>query len=167
MILIIKSLSFLNLKKGCTKNEQKILFCYENYLVYPVNKWKQKFEDCMDLLLINNKNKSHYVYIKDFNRFMFNKTKCKSKKHFCRYCLQCFSRERVLIEHKKICLEINGTQSVKLESGAIKFKNHFKQIAVSFKIYSDFASLFKKLQINDRDKNTSYTEKYQDHIPCS
>ena len=101
----------------------------------------------MDLLLINNKNKSHYVYIKDFNRFMFNKTKCKSKKHFCRYCLQCFSRERVLIEHKKICLEINGTQSVKLESGAIKFKNHFKQIAVSFKIYSDFASLFKKLQI--------------------
>ena len=25
----------------------------------------------------------------------------------------------------------------------------------------------KKLQIKDRDKNTSYTEKYQDHTPCS
>ena len=121
----------------------------------------------MDLLLINNENKSHYVYIKNFSRFMFNKTKCKSKKHFCRYCLQCFSSERVLREHKEICLEINGTQSVKLESGAMKFKNPFKQIAVSFKIYSDFASLFKKLQINDRDKNTSYTEKYQHHTPCS
>ena len=23
------------------------------------------------------------------------------------------------------------------------------------------------MQINDREKNTSYTEKYQDHIPCS
>ena len=29
----------------------------------------------MDLLLINNENKSYYVYIKYFNRFMFNKTK--------------------------------------------------------------------------------------------
>ena len=34
-------------------------------------------------------------------------------------------------------------------------------------MYADFESLFKKLQINDRDNNTSYTEKYQDHIPCS
>ena len=29
----------------------------------------------MDLLLINNENKSHHVYIKDFNKFMFSKTK--------------------------------------------------------------------------------------------
>ena len=72
-----------------------------------------------------------------------------------------------MIEHKEICLEINGKQNLKLESGTIKFKNYFKQIAVTFKIYVDFASLFTKLQINDRDKSISYTEKYQDHIPCS
>ena len=36
----------------------------------------------------------------------------KKKKHFCRYCLQCFSNEKVLVEHKKTCLEINGKQSV-------------------------------------------------------
>ena len=35
----------------------------------------------MDLLLINNENKSHDVNVKDFNRFMFNKTKFKNKKH--------------------------------------------------------------------------------------
>ena len=29
----------------------------------------------MDLLLISNKNKLHYVYIKDFNRFMCSETK--------------------------------------------------------------------------------------------
>ena len=34
----------------------------------------------MDLLLIFEENKSHYVYIKDFNRLMFNKTKNKNKK---------------------------------------------------------------------------------------
>ena len=66
----------------------------------------------MDLLLINDKNKSHYVYIKDCNRFMFNKTKHKNKKHFCKYCLQFFNSEQILIEHKEICLEINGKQRV-------------------------------------------------------
>ena len=36
----------------------------------------------MDLLLIIDKNKSHFVYIKDFDRFMFHKTKNKNKKYF-------------------------------------------------------------------------------------
>ena len=39
-------------------------------------------EDYMELLLINDENKSHYAYIKDFNKFMFNKTEHKNKKHF-------------------------------------------------------------------------------------
>ena len=69
----------------------------------------------MDLLLIFDKNKSHYVYIKDFNRLMFNKTKNKNKKYFCRRCLQCFSNEKVLSEHKENCLIINGKQNVKLK----------------------------------------------------
>ena len=36
----------------------------------------------MNLLLISNENKFHYVHIKDFNRFMCNKTKNKNKKYF-------------------------------------------------------------------------------------
>ena len=36
----------------------------------------------MDLLLLTNDDKSHYVYIKDFNRFMFHKTKNKIKNGF-------------------------------------------------------------------------------------
>ena len=58
---------------------------------------------------------NHTVYIKDFNRFMFNKAKCKNKKHFCTYYLQCFSSEKILIVHREICLEINGKQSVELK----------------------------------------------------
>ena len=72
-------------KKDYCKTEQKKyiwinLFCYENNLIYPVHISDQKFEDCMDLLLIADENKSHYVYIKDLNRFMRNKTKNKKKK---------------------------------------------------------------------------------------
>ena len=52
-------------------------FCYENKVAYPVYSSDQKFSDSMDLLLISDKFKSHYVYIKDFDRFMFSKTKYK------------------------------------------------------------------------------------------
>ena len=85
----------------------------------------------MDLLFITYENKSHYVYVKDFNRFMCNKTKNKNKKHFCRYWFKYFSSEEVLIDHKKVCLKVNGKQSVKLRSSSIKFKNSFKQLAAT------------------------------------
>ena len=75
----------------------------------------------MDLLLLTDDDKSHYVYIKNFDRFMFHKTKNKNKKRFCRSCLQCFSSKNVLAEHKKNCLIINGKQSVKLKKRTIKF----------------------------------------------
>ena len=40
----------------------------------------QRFEDSMDLLLLIDDDKSHYVYIKDFDRLMFHKTKNSSVK---------------------------------------------------------------------------------------
>ena len=82
-------------------------FCYENNLVYPVHISDENFENCMDLLMITDEDKSKYVYIKDFNRFMCNKTKNRNKKHFYKYCLQCFSSERVLVEHKETFLKVN------------------------------------------------------------
>ena len=144
------------------------VFWYENKLVYPVYLSDQKFSDGIDLLLIPNEFKSHYVYIKDFDRFMFNKTKNKYNKFFCENCLQCFSSEEVLIEHKEDCLIINGKQNFKLEKGFISFKNYFKQIPVPFKIYADFECILRKVDSDiEGSSNSSYTRKYQEHIPCS
>ena len=133
------------------------VFCYENNLVNPVYVSNVKFKNCMDLLMVTNKNKSHYLYIKDFNRFMCNKTKNKNKRHFWKYCLQCFNSEEVLQEHKGTCLKINGKQTVKLRGSSIKFKNHFKQLAVLVKICADFESVLKGIKGNDRKNNASYT----------
>ena len=102
------------------------VFGYENRLAFPIYLSDQKFEDSMDFLLLTDNDKPHYVYIKDFDRFMFRKTKTKHKNWFCKSCLQCFSSENVLIKHKENCLSINGKQSVKLEKGITKFENHFK-----------------------------------------
>ena len=94
----------------------------------------------MDLLLVTDCDISHYVYIKDFDRFMFHKTKNKNKKYFCKSCLQCFSSKNVLAKHKEVCLNINFAQSIRLEKGPIELKNYFKQIPVPFKILSDLKS---------------------------
>ena len=51
------------------------VFGYEYRLVFPIYISDQKFKDSMDLLLLNDNNKSHYVYIKDFDRFMLHKKK--------------------------------------------------------------------------------------------
>ena len=57
-------------------------FGLENRLVFSIYISDQEFENSMDLLLAIDENKSHYVYVKDFDRFMFHKTKNKNKKYF-------------------------------------------------------------------------------------
>ena len=143
------------------------VFCYENKMVFPVYLSNHCFNDSMDLLLISNGFTNHYVYIKDYNRLMFNKTKNKNKKYFCKSCLQCFSNEKVLKKHKEDCLMLNGKQNVKLEKGFIEFKNFNRQIPVPFKIYPDFKCLLKGCDVGVDNDCFSYTKKYQDHIPCS
>ena len=70
-------------------------------------KKKKKFnEQVLNVLLISNEETSHYVFIKDFNRLMFSRTKQKDKKHFCMSCLRKFTTKEILNNHRK-CLLIN------------------------------------------------------------
>ena len=85
-----------------------------------------------------------------------------NKKQKQKNCLQSFSSKNVLTEHK-VCLSINGIQSVKLEKGTIEFKNYFKQIPDPFKIYSDFQCILKSVESYE----ISCSKKYQSHVRCS
>ena len=78
--------------------------------------------------------------------FIKQKTK-KQKKWVCKSCLQCFSSENVLIEHKEDCLSISGHQS----------------IPVPFKIYADFECNLKNVECYE----DTQTKKYHEHVPCS
>ena len=93
-------------------------------VVCPIYISEKEFDDCMNVLMIHEGDKSHYVYIKDFNRLMFNKTKSNNKKWFCVRCSQCFGSESILEKHKENCLVINGEQRVKLSGGSVSFKNY-------------------------------------------
>ena len=81
----------------------------------------------MELLLIENEHKFHYLFIKEINEFMYNKTKHNDKKH---------------------CLEISGKQVVNMlkKSSNLQFNNYRKQLQASFMIYAEFESNLKEVQ---------------------
>ena len=152
------------------------VFGYEDGQPFPIHISKETFEDQMNLLLITKDEKKHYVLIKDFNAFMYNQSKHKERKHFCMYCLQCFSSERILENHVNNCLTINGAQAINMPKqgeNILKFNNFHKQLPVPFVIYADFEAITKKVQgceqseemKKDKDRR-SYTEAYQTHKDC-
>ena len=94
---------------------------------------------------------------------MFSRTKHKDKKHNCKSCLQNFTTEEILYNHKKQCVLLNECQAVKYESGIITFTNYSKQIPIPFKIYADIECFFKKINSYEGE----YTIKYQEHQPNS
>ena len=107
---------------------------------------------------------------------MYNQSKHKERKHFCTYCLQCFSSERILANHVNNCLTINGAQAVNMPKqgeNILKFNNFHKQLPVPFVIYADFEAITKKVQgceqseemKNEKNKR-SYKEPYQAHEDC-
>ena len=84
---------------------------FENGLVYLVHTSDEKFNDFMELLSITDTNKLHYIISKTLidlciicNRF---KAKHKNKTHLLIYCFKFFSIEKVLVDHKDVCLKIN------------------------------------------------------------
>ena len=92
-----------------TRNSINVnVFGYMDKQFYPIFVSKQNHEKVLNLLLITEGEKHHYVLIKDFNRMMFNKTKHQHRKCFCMHCLQCLSTEEVLFRHKTSCMVING-----------------------------------------------------------
>ena len=63
----------------------------------------------------------------------FTKQRIKTKNTFVRVV---YSSKNVLTEHNKVCLSIDGAQSVRLGKGTMEFRNYFKQIPVPSKIVS-------------------------------
>ena len=102
-------------------------------------------------MLIFDKNKPHYVYIKDIEVSMFNNSKNRSKKYFCRHCLHLFRGRNVVTGCKNVCLKIIGKQAVKLENCFTEFKNYSKQIPIPFKFFTEFECILKIIKSNEKN----------------
>ena len=142
------------------------VFGYEEKQPYVIYVSKEKFNSCLNLLLITRGGVKHYCLIKDFNKFMHSQTNHNGRKHFCMYCLQCLSSKEHLEKHKVDCIEINGKQAIKMpEPGSkIAFRNYRKQLPAPFVIYADFEAITEK--VDEKAPQKSYTEQYQKHTAC-
>ena len=139
---------------------------YENKNRFPLYVSKKVTETTLDLLSIWEEEKQHYVWIKDFNKFMFNRNRHRQRLNFCRYCFQWFPSEAILNKHTPNCIVFNGKQAIRMPKigSTLQFKNFHKQLPAPFVIYADFKALTQKIDSCQPDDNKAYTEKYQKHV---
>ena len=81
------------------------------------------------------------------------------------HCLRCFCSAEYLENHKEDCMTINGTQKVEMPPPGTKvyFKNHQKQVPVTFAFYVDFEAIAKKIDTCSPPGEKSSTQAYQKH----
>ena len=166
------------------------LFGYdiEKKAAFPIYISPEHYDDHLELLYLEETleeedlgsrvPRSHYVLIKDFNRFMYNFSKHKERKHFCMHCLQCFYSNENLAKHKVNCIVINGAQATQLpekyidkngieRTPCVYFQNYHKGLPVPFCIYADFECITEKISSCQPSDGKSYTQQYQKHTTCS
>ena len=95
------------------------VFAYEDGY-YPLYISRDQKERDINLLLLEEKGKTHYCLIKNLNGMLHTQTKCKTQQYFCTYCLHGFIREDLLTAHKPLC-ETHGPQCTKLPNEKDRF----------------------------------------------
>ena len=127
----------------------------------------------IDLLKVTDGDNHHYVYIKDFNKLMYQQMgKRKAKKFICHHCSGVFHSEDDLTNPKEKgymavegqTIEMPKFDPEKPDKFFVKFKNHFKKLKAPFVIYADFECLTTKT--GTVSTKPIKTDKYQHHRPC-
>ena len=143
----------------------------ESLLIYRRTK-NTNAEHKLNLLLLDEGDKSHYVFIKNYDRLLGSQTnKKKIQKHHCFHCGHGFMNEKLLKEHEtKGCMttkEQGKEQVIEMpkEEDIMVFKNHYKKLKAPFVICADFECLTERTgTITTKELKT---DKYQHHRPCS
>ena len=123
----------------------------------------------INLLLISKvvegETKTHYVWIKDINRLLFDQNKHVNRKHFCLRCLCSFNTKESLAKHTPECKRVSAGEPARVTlptDPTLKFVNHAKMMKAPFLIYADSEAIVTPHE-NDRGNTTRDTK----HVPCS
>ena len=131
-------------------------------------KLKNKDAEChIDLLRIDENDKSHYVYIKDLSRLLnCQKSKFHNKSYFCKYCHTGFGKKELLDKHyENGCMEVEGQEIVMPKPDEkMNFKQHYRKLRCPFVVYADFECITEGVE-KPSDKDIK-TYNYQEHKPC-
>lgn len=135
-----------------------------NRIVGPIYRSEFARKIRINLLLLENGNKSHYILIKNLSRLVRAQiTKHHSMLYFCDDCLLFFPTDNKLNNH--IC---SGVTTVLPDQGSyLEFKNFNRKQDVPFVIYADFETLLKPIETCEPDLSCSFTLNRKQHIPAA
>ena len=140
----------------------------DNNKFYPLRMAEKDCQNTIDLFLYEEDGKSHYSFIKNFNRlFRSQITSSKNGEVFiCKKCFTHYTKNELLEKHILYCSS-NETVSVKMPPRNIKlcFNNYNKQFPIPFVIYADFECFTKPMSNCSPNPEDSYTYNYQKHEP--
>ena len=137
----------------------------------------------VELLYLEQEERSHYVLITNFNKFMNHRSKNGHARHFCLKCLFGFHSEQRLAEHTQLCKQRVYQVTKMPQPGIIKFQSHWKEVRKLFTIFADFETKPVSVSTVERDPNPakkrmnekgkivkvpqSHTEDVHNHAPCA
>ena len=139
-------------------------------IVHRLSDMPKEFKRINLFLFVNEEGRSHYMWIKDFNKLLHDQTKYKGKKYPCERCLHLFSRKDLLEEHREDCLGIAGKpkdEMPKEGNNFIYFKNIQNKMMVPYVIYADFESINRPVTNVLQNPEKSSTTITQIHEICS
>ena len=123
-----------------------------------------------NLMLLTNRNTTHYCYIKSLSRLLHSEYDTRRRIHFCERSLQGFSSERVLNDHLFYCRGVKGrpvrTEMPKEGENTLFFENYQNQIKKPRVIYADFESINERIHGCFPDLGQSSTTETSVHKPC-
>ena len=134
----------------------------KNTHIFPRYVSEFDFDKTVNLLLISNEMRSHYILIKDLDALLRDRTKHHGGMKFCLRCLQCFSTKVLLESHIKMCSRKKIQKTVMPTDTLLKFSNYKYKEPNTITIYADFEALlvpYKQLV----GRKTQLTHK---HVPC-
>ena len=144
------------------------VFSNDGYNIYPLREVKKDCKNTIDLFLYEKDGKFHYSLIKNFSRLVRSQLTKRTNDpiHICKRCFCYFTKEELLDNHIKYCLNNKSTIVKMPESNKfLHFKNYQKQLPIPFVVYADFECFTKPIKSCCPNPTDSYNYNYQKHEP--
>ena len=137
--------------------------CVEkNTCIFPRYISNNVYENTVNLLLISNDQRSHYILIKNINGLLRNKTNHGSGMKYCLRCLQNFSSPKLLEIHTLMCAKKEIQTTTMPTENTMKFTNYKYMKYNIITVYVDWEALLVPYS-HDVGEKTELTHK---HVPC-
>ena len=128
--------------------------------IFPLYISPHHFEQTVNLLIITDNEKSHYILIKNIDGLLRLKTGYQKHMHNCVRCLQSFTTKNTLNKHLEMCSQDKIQRTVMPSDPLMKFGNFKYRQRNLITIYGDFEAIVKPCS-----KTSGQSELISEHQP--